>query len=124
MPPLAAGAHEVEEVIQQLSHVRGPRPLPGLGGRDQRLQQAKLIIGQCLAGAEVPNQRAISGRPRGGLQLGNHLNRDITPMSGNASTPGSRCPPIESLARDEPGDFSRLASPPRKRECGNGDAGS
>src|SRR5215213_9714960 len=75
MPPLAAGAHKVEQTIQQVSHVRGPRPSTGLGGRDQRLQQAKLIIGQCLAGAEVPNQRAISRRPHGGLQVGNHLQR-------------------------------------------------
>src|SRR4051794_3877673 len=37
MPPLAAGAHEVEEAIQQVSHVRGPRPSTGPGGRDERL---------------------------------------------------------------------------------------
>ena len=41
MPPLAAGAHEVEEAVQQLSHICGPRPPTGLGGRDQRFQQAK-----------------------------------------------------------------------------------
>jgi hypothetical protein len=62
MPPLAAGPHEVEQTIQQLSHVRGPRPPTGLGGRDERLQQAELILRQCLAGAKVPNQRAISRR--------------------------------------------------------------
>ena len=75
MPPLAAGAHEVEEAIQQLSHVRGPRPPTGLGGRNERLQQAELVIRQCLAGAKVPNQRAISRRPHGGLQAGNRLQR-------------------------------------------------
>jgi hypothetical protein len=62
MPPLAAGAHEVEEAIQQLPHVRGPRPPTALGGRDERLQQAKLVIRQCLAGAKIPDQRAISRR--------------------------------------------------------------
>ena len=75
MPPLAAGAHEVKQTIQQLSHVRGPRPSTGLGGRDERLQQAELIVRQCLAGAKVSNQRAISRRPHGGLQAGNHLKR-------------------------------------------------
>ena len=76
MPPLAAGTHEVKEAIQQLSHVRGPRPPTGLGGRDKRLQQAELVIRQCLAGAKVANQRAMSRRPHGGLQAGN---RPTTP---------------------------------------------
>src|SRR4051812_45513360 len=73
MPPLAAGANEIEQAIQQLSHVRGPRPPTGLGGRDERLQQAKLIVRQCLARAKVPNQRSISRRPHGGLQAENRL---------------------------------------------------
>src|SRR3954471_23964320 len=38
MPPLTAGAYKVEEAIQQLSHIRGPRPPTALGGRDERLQ--------------------------------------------------------------------------------------
>src|SRR4051794_14388301 len=75
MPPLAAGAHEVEQTIQQLSHVRGPRPSTGLGGRDERLQQAELIVRQRLAGAKVSNQRAVSRRPHRGLQTGNRLKR-------------------------------------------------
>jgi hypothetical protein len=75
MPPLAAGAHEMEQAIEQLSHVRGPRPPTGLAGRDERLQRAELAIGQCLAGAKVPNQRAISRHPHGGLQAGNRLQR-------------------------------------------------
>ena len=78
MPPLVAGAHEVEEAIQQLSHIRGPRPPTGLGGRDERLQQAKLVVRQGLAGAKIPDQRAISRRPQGGLQTGNHLQRRPT----------------------------------------------
>ena len=55
MPPLAAGAHKIEQAIQQVSHVRGPRPPTGLGGRDERLQQAKLVVRQGLAGAKVSN---------------------------------------------------------------------
>jgi hypothetical protein len=62
MPPLAAGAHEVKEAIQQLSYIRGPRPPTGLGARDKRLQQAELVVRQCLAGAKVSNQQAISRR--------------------------------------------------------------
>jgi hypothetical protein len=62
MPPLTAGAYKVEEAIQQLSHIRGPRPPTALGGRDERLQQAKLVVRQCLAGAKIPDQRAISRR--------------------------------------------------------------
>src|SRR6185312_14504355 len=62
MPPLTAGAHQVEEAVQQLSHVRGPRPPTGLGERNERLQQAKLVIRQCLAGAKVSNQCPISRR--------------------------------------------------------------
>jgi hypothetical protein len=73
MPPLTAGAHEIEQTIQQLSHVRGPRPPTGPGGRNERLQQAELVIRQCLAGAKVANQRAIGRCPHGGLQTGNHL---------------------------------------------------
>jgi hypothetical protein len=68
VPPLAAGAHEVEQPVQQVPHVRASRPPAGLGGWDQRLQEAELVIGQYLARAEIPNQRAISGRPHGGLQ--------------------------------------------------------
>ena len=78
MPPLTAGAHKVEEAVQQLSHIRGPRPPTALGGRDERLQQAKLVVPQCLAGAKIPDQRAISRRPHGGLQTGNHLQRRPT----------------------------------------------
>ena len=74
MPPLATGAHEVEQTIQQLSQVRGPRPSTRLGGRDERLQQAELVIGQDLAGAEIPNQRTMSGRPHGGLRAGTGRN--------------------------------------------------
>jgi len=60
MPPPAAGANEVEQVIKQVSGVRRARPSAGLGGRNQRLEQRKLIIRQGLAGTKVPNQRAIS----------------------------------------------------------------
>src|SRR6476620_1462475 len=73
MPPLAAAAHEIEAAVQQLSHVRSPRPPTGFGGRDERLPQAKLVVSQGLSRAKIPDQRAISRRPHGGLHAGNRL---------------------------------------------------
>ena len=75
VPPLAAGAHEVEEAVQQVPHVRASRPPSRPGGRDQRFQEPELIVRQGLAGAATPNQRAISGHPHGGLQAGNRVQR-------------------------------------------------
>ena len=75
MPPLAAGAHQVEQTVQQAPDIRGPRTPAGPGRRDQRFQQPELVVRQRLAGAEVSNQRAISRRPHGGLQAGNRLQR-------------------------------------------------
>ena len=75
VPPLAAGAHEVEEAVQQVPHVRASRPPSRPGGRDQRFQEPELIVRQCLAGAATPNQRAISGHPHGGLHAGNRVQR-------------------------------------------------
>src|ERR1700758_1051965 len=72
-PPLTAGAHEVEQPVQQVPYVRGSRAPAGLGGRDQRLQQAKLVIRQGLAGAKISNQHAISRRPHDGLQAENRM---------------------------------------------------
>ena len=60
MPPLTAGVHEIEEAIQQLSHIRGPRPPTALGGRDERLQQAELVVRQCLAGAKIPTRTRLA----------------------------------------------------------------
>jgi hypothetical protein len=77
VPPLAVGAHQVEEPVQQVPEVRRARPPAGLGGWDQRLEQAELVIRQGLAGAEVSNQRAISGRPHRGLQARNRLQRRL-----------------------------------------------
>jgi hypothetical protein len=63
MAPLAAGAHDVEQAVQQTPHVRGARPTSGLGPRDQRSKQAELIIAERLAGPKVPNQSAIRECP-------------------------------------------------------------
>jgi len=71
VPPLTAGAHKVEQPVQQVPYIRGSRAPAGLGGRDQRLQQAKLVIRQGLAGAKISNQHAISRRPHDGLQAEN-----------------------------------------------------
>ena len=75
VPPLTAGAHQIEQAVQQVPDVRRARPPAGFGGRDQRLEQPELVICQGLAGAEVPNQGTISGRPHGGLQAGNRPQR-------------------------------------------------
>jgi hypothetical protein len=39
---------------------RRARPSAGLDGRDQRLEQPKLIVRQGLTGTKVPNQRAVN----------------------------------------------------------------
>ena len=75
VPPLAAGAHEVEQPVQQVPEVRRARPSTGFGGRDQRLEQPELVICQRLASTKIPNQRAIGGHPHGGLHAGNRAQR-------------------------------------------------
>ncbi len=75
MPPLAAGAHEVEQAVQQAPHIRGPRPPSGFGGWDERLQEPELVIRQRLTGPEIPDQRAIRRRPHDGLRAGNRVQR-------------------------------------------------
>jgi hypothetical protein len=95
VPPLAAGAHEEEQAVQQVPHVRASRPPSRPGGRDQRFQQPELVIRQGLAGAKLPNQRAISRRPHDGraisrrphdgLQAGNRLQRRLnSPLTKSA----------------------------------------
>jgi hypothetical protein len=74
MPPLAAGAHDVEQPVQQASHVGGSWPAAGLGGRDEGRQQAVLVIAQRLARPESPDQQAVLARPHGGLQAGKPQN--------------------------------------------------
>ena len=56
MPPLAAGAHEIEQPVQQASQISRAQAASGLGGSDQRLQQSVLVIAQGLARAVVSNQ--------------------------------------------------------------------
>lgn len=63
MPPLAAGAHDVEQAVQHAPHVGGARPTAGFGRRDQRFEQTELIIAERLAGPKVPNQSAIRACP-------------------------------------------------------------
>ena len=70
MPPLAAGAHDIEQAVQQAAHVRGPPPTTGLGSWDQRFEQPILTIAECLAGPVIPNQSPIFGCPHVGLQVG------------------------------------------------------
>src|SRR3954470_22997269 len=53
-----------------MAHVGCPWPPAGLGGRNERLDQAILIIAQSLAGPKVADPGAIRGRPHSGLQTG------------------------------------------------------
>jgi hypothetical protein len=67
MPPLAAGPHQVEQPVQQAPHVGRPRMASGFGGRNERFEQAVLLVAQGLTGPVIPNQRASLGRPHGGF---------------------------------------------------------
>ncbi len=68
MAPRATGPHEIEQAVQQAAHVCGPRPPAGLSGRNERLDQAILVIAQSLAGPKVADPGAIRGRPPCSLQ--------------------------------------------------------
>jgi hypothetical protein len=48
--PLAPGAHDVEQPVQQAPHVGRARPTAGLGGRDQQRDQPVLLVVQRLPG--------------------------------------------------------------------------
>ena len=75
MPPLTAGAHKVEQPVQQASQVGRARAASGFGGRDERLQHAELVITHGLARPIVPDQHALLRRPHSDLQAGNLLER-------------------------------------------------
>jgi len=68
--PLATGAHEIEQAVEQAAHVCGPRPPAGLSWRNERFDQAILVIAQSLARSKVADPSAIRGRPHCGLQTG------------------------------------------------------
>jgi hypothetical protein len=70
MAPLAPGAHDIEQTVQQAPHVGRPGPPTGLRRRDERLDQAVLVIAQGLAGAKVSDQCANFGRPHRCLRKG------------------------------------------------------
>ena len=55
MAPLTPGAHDIEQAVQHPPHIGGPGSTAQLRRRDERLDQAVLIIAQGLAGAKVPN---------------------------------------------------------------------
>jgi len=87
VPPLAAGAHDIEQAVQQAAHVRGPRPPAGFSRWDERLQQPILIIAQRLAGPKIPNQNTIFRRPHTGLQAGEPPNAVTTAAYTSSSRP-------------------------------------
>jgi hypothetical protein len=66
--PLTPSAHDIEQAVQHPPHVSRARPTAGFRRRDERLDQAVLIIAQGLTGTKVPNQRTILGRPHPSLQ--------------------------------------------------------
>ena len=72
MAPLTSSAHDIEQAVQHLPHIGGPRPTTRFRRWDERLDQAVLIIAQGLTGTIVPNQHSILGCPHRGLQNG-HL---------------------------------------------------
>ncbi len=86
MPPLTAGSHDIEQAVQQAPHVRGPRSPAGLGRRDERLDQAILIMAQSLAG-KVAEPSAICRCPHAGLLAGEPQNATITAAQPSSSHP-------------------------------------
>ena len=70
MPPLTARAHDIEQTVQQTTHVCPTWPTTGLGRRNKRFERPILLVAQGLVGAEVSDQRSIHERPHGGLQPG------------------------------------------------------
>jgi len=57
--PLTPSAHDIEQAVQHAPHVSRAGPPATFRRRDERLDQAVLIIAQRLTGAKVPNQRSI-----------------------------------------------------------------
>ena len=88
MAPLAAGAHNIEQAVQELAHVGRARPAAWLRRGDQRLDQAVLFIAQRRAGPEVPHQRTILGCPHSGLQKGQSLSEQ--PISASFAAAQTR----------------------------------
>src|SRR3954452_17638723 len=70
MAPLAPGAHAVEQTVQQAPDVGGPGTPAGLARRNERLDQAILVIAEGLTGTNVSNPCTICGRPHRSLQKG------------------------------------------------------
>src|SRR4029079_18121325 len=55
---------------EQAAHVCGPRPPAGLSWRNERFDQAILVIAQSLARSKVADPSAIRVRPHYALQTG------------------------------------------------------
>ena len=70
MPPLATGPYEVDQSVQQATHVGRPRMASGLGW-NERFEQVVLRVAQGLTGPVIPNQRAGLSCPHGGFFSGN-----------------------------------------------------
>jgi hypothetical protein len=68
VPPLATGAHEVEQPVQKLPHVGGAGPPTRLGRWDQRFEQAVLVVAQHLPGSEITHKGAAFRCPHRDLQ--------------------------------------------------------
>src|SRR5687767_15356886 len=63
MPPLAAGADEVEQAVEHPPYVRRPGPAARLGRRDERLDQVVPLIAEGSATPQVSHRGAFLGRP-------------------------------------------------------------
>lgn len=56
--PPTTGAHNIKQAVQHKPHIGRPGPTTRLGRRDERLDQAVLVIAQGLTGTKVSNQGA------------------------------------------------------------------
>jgi hypothetical protein len=86
--PLTPGTDNIEQAVQHPAHVRGPGPATRLGRRNERFDQAVLVIAERLTTAKVSNLRTILGRPHRGLQKVNSPSRtDRAEIHYPAKTP-------------------------------------
>src|SRR3954469_3844716 len=84
--PLASGPHHVEQTIEHTPHVRRAWPTARFRWRDQRDEQAVVIIAQGLPAAKVANHGAVFRGPHRRL-----------PESSFTSCNSSPAPPSQPL---------------------------
>src|SRR3712207_1100328 len=111
VPPLTAGAHDIEQPVEQAPDVRCSWPPSGLGGRDEWLQQPVLVVAQGLARAVIPNQSTICGRPHAGLPEESPRGPSPQPLRPRQANPHTLSKRAVRTARRPPAQKGRLAPP-------------